>query len=326
MPSLDSTTDLLTLLAEPSRVRLLALLGDTELTVNELCAVTELGQSRVSTHLGKLREAGLVRDRRAGGSTYYRMANGELPAPARKLWTVVAADLDDAQLATDKQRCASVLRARATAASSWPASVAGEMERHYSPGRTWEALARGLIGLCDLGDVLDAGAGDGATAQLIAPRARSVTCVDSNETLVDAARVRLAGHANTRAEVADITRLPFPDRSFDAVLLLNVLTHLSSPPRALAELARVLRPGGRLALVTLAAHRHLDVTEGYGHVAAGFTPTEVRRMLERAGLTVEQCAVTSRERRAPFFEVVTAFATKPSNVSNVSNVRRKKTS
>jgi ArsR family transcriptional regulator len=316
MSSLGATSDLLGLLAEPSRVRLLALLGDNELTVNELCEVTELGQSRVSTHLGKLREAGLVRDRRAGGSTYYRMANGELPAPARKLWSVVAAELDDAQLASDKRRCAAVLRARALQARAdgegrWPDSVAGEMERHYSPGRTWEALARGLIGLTDLGDVLDAGAGDGATAQLLAARARSITCVDVSETLVDAARVRLAGHANVRAEVADLHALPFADASFDQVLLLNVLTHLRAPARALAELARVLRRNGRLALVTLAAHDHLDVTAAYGHVRAGFRPAEVRKLLEKAGLEVEQCAVTSREKRVPQFEVVTAFASKP---------------
>jgi len=312
MSSLGATSDLLGLLAEPSRVRLLALLGDNELTVNELCAATELGQSRVSTHLGKLRDAGLVRDRRAGGSTYYRMANGDLPAPARKLWTVVEADLNDAQLATDKQRCAAVLRARAAQARDerWPDSVAGEMERHYSPGRTWEALARGLIGLTDLGDVLDAGAGDGATAQLLAPRARSITCVDVSETLVHAARVRLAGHANARAEVADLHALPFADASFDQILLLNVLTHLGTPGRAIAELARVLRPDGRLALVTLAAHDHLDVTAAYGHVTAGFRPADVRRLLEKAGLDVEQCAVTSREKRAPQFEVVTAFAHK----------------
>ena len=317
MSSLDATSDLLALLAEPSRVRLLALLGDNELTVNELCTATELGQSRVSTHLGRLREAGLVRDRRAGGSTYYRMANGDLPAPARKLWSVVAANLEDAQLATDKRRAAAVLRARAEQAraadgnGSWPDRIAGEMERHYSPGRTWEALARGLIGLTDLGDVLDAGGGDGATAQLLAPRARSITCVDVSETLVDAARVRLAGHPNVRAETADLHALPFPDASFDQVLLLNVLTHLKAPARAAAELARVLRPDGRLALVTLAAHDHLDVTAAYGHVTPGFRPAEIRRLLEKTGLAVEQCAVTSREKRAPQFEVVTAFARKP---------------
>jgi ArsR family transcriptional regulator len=310
MSTLAATSDLLGLLAEPSRVRLLALLAEQELTVGELCAATELGQSRVSTHLGKLREAGLLRDRRAGGSTYYRMANGEMPEAARKVWSVVAADLDDAHLASDRRRCAAVLRARA-AGARWPDSVAGEMERHYSPGRTWEALARGLIGLVELGDVLDAGAGDGATAQLIAPRARSVTCVDVSETLVDAARVRLAAHPNARAEVADLEQLPFDRARFDEVLALNVLTHLARPARALGELARVLRPGGRLVLVTLAAHDHLEVTRAYGHVHPGFKPAEVGKLLEKAGLAVEQCALTSREKRPPHFQVVTAFATKP---------------
>jgi len=308
--TLGATSDLLGLLAEPSRVRLLALLAEQELTVNEIVAVTELGQSRVSTHLGKLREAGLLRDRRAGGSTFYRMANGEMPESARKLWTVVSADLEDGQLAADRRRVAAVVRARSDN-RRWPDSVAGEMERHYSPGRTWEALARGLLGLLELGDVLDAGAGDGATAELLAPRARSITCVDVSEKLVDAARVRLAGHRNARAEVADLAALPFADRSFDDVLLLNVLTHVESPARVLGESARVLRPGGRLALVTLAAHDHLEVTRGYGHVHPGFSPAALRRLIERTGLELDSCAITSREKRAPQFQVVSAFATRP---------------
>lgn len=313
METLGATTDLLGLLAEPSRVRLLALLGEHELTVNELTSITELGQSRVSTHLGKLREAGLVRDKRVGGSTFYSLANGEMPGQARKLWELVSGALDDAQLAADKQRCAAQLRARNARRSGagWPESIAGEMERHYSPGRTWEALAGGVIGLLALGDVLDAGAGDGATAQLLAPRARSITCVDVSEKLVDAARVRLAGHANARCEVADLHDLPFPGASFDQVLLLNVLPFLKQPGAALAEAARVLRPGGRLALVTLAEHEHLDVTSAYGHVHPGFAPAALRRLLGKAGLAVETCEVTSRERRAPYFQVVTAFAAKP---------------
>src|SRR4051812_14374649 len=184
MATLDATSNLLGLLAEPSRVRLLALLGESELTVNELTKITELGQSRVSTHLGKLREAGLVRDHRVGGSTFYSLANGEMPDEARKIWTLVAEGLDDQQLEADRQRCASLLRAR-QATARWPESVAGEMERHYSPGRTWEALAGGLMGLLRLGDVLDAGAGDGAIAQLVAPQARSITCVDLSEKVVD---------------------------------------------------------------------------------------------------------------------------------------------
>jgi ArsR family transcriptional regulator len=309
MPSLGDTSNLLGLLAEPSRVRLLALLAQNELTVNELTSITELGQSRVSTHLGKLREAGLVRDHRVGGSTFYSLANGEMPDEARKLWALVAQGLDDRQLQADRQRAAALLRTR-RAAGRWPESVAGEMERHYSPGRTWEALAGGLIGLLRLGDVLDAGAGDGAIAQLVAPQARSITCVDVSEKLVDAARVRLAAFANARCQVADLHELPFPDRSFDEVLMLNVLPFLRAPARALGQAARVLRPKGKLALVTLAEHDHLDVTSAYGHRHAGFAPTAVRRMLAKAELAVEACAVTSRERRAPYFQVVTAFARK----------------
>src|SRR5260221_3177930 len=147
METLHSTADLLGLLAEPSRVRLLALLAEHELTVNELTSITELGQSRVSTHLGKLREAGLVRDKRVGGSTFYSLANGEMPAEARKLWDLVQGALDDEQVAADKQRCVAQLRTRNAKNAGRPESVAGEMERHYSPGRTWEALAGGVIGL-----------------------------------------------------------------------------------------------------------------------------------------------------------------------------------
>jgi ArsR family transcriptional regulator len=311
MESLGATTDLLALLAEPSRVRLLALLAEHELTVNELTSITELGQSRVSTHLGRLREAGLVRDKRVGGSTFYSLANGEMPGQARKLWELVSGALDDEQLAADKQRCAAQLRARTVkGASRWPESVAGEMERHYSPGRTWQALAGGVIGLLELGDVLDAGAGDGATAQLLAPRARTITCVDVSDTLVEAARVRLAGLANARCRVADAHDLPFHDASFDQVLLLNVLPFLKHPGVALGEAARVLRPGGRLALVTLAEHEHMGVTSAYGHVHPGFSPAALRRLLGKAGLAIEACDVTSRERRAPYFQVVTAFAAK----------------
>jgi len=310
MATLDSTANLLQLFGEPSRVRLLALLAEQELTVADLTHVTELAQSRVSTHLGKLREGGVVRDHRVGSSTFYRLNNGEMPPEARKVWDVVASGLEDGVLERDRQRCAALLRARART-SRWPDSVAGEMERHYSPGRTWEALGRGVIGLLRLGDVLDAGAGDGATAQLLAPRARSITCIDQSETLIAAAGVRLGRFGNARCQVGDLHELPFPDDSFDQVLLFNVLTYLKSPPRALGELARVLRPGGSLALVTLAEHDHLDITAAFGHIHAGFAPAALGKLLQRAGLDVAQCESALRERRPPYFSVVVALAGKP---------------
>jgi ArsR family transcriptional regulator len=185
------------------------------------------------------------------------------------------------------------------------------MERHYSPGRTWEATARGLLGLIRLGDVLDAGSGDGTIAQMIAPRARSVRCLDRSERLIGAAKERLARTKNVSFTVGDVERMPFDARAFDAVLLFNVLTHAKDPARAIAEAARVLRPGGLLAVITLAAHRHENATAAYGEVHAGFTPDKVRGMLRRAGFAVEHCEIVSREKRAPHFEVVTAFAHLP---------------
>src|SRR6266478_6233215 len=122
MPTLQAASDLLQLFAEPSRVRLATLLAAHELTVNDLTTITELGQSRVSTHLGKLREAGVVADRRAGGSTFYRLNNGEMPAAARQLWTLMTGQLRDEQLDADRQRCAALLAARQKTAR-WPDAV-----------------------------------------------------------------------------------------------------------------------------------------------------------------------------------------------------------
>jgi SAM-dependent methyltransferase len=307
MGSLSATVATLQLFGEPTRVRLLALLAREELTVAELVAITEVAQSSVSTHLGRLREGGVLRDRKAGASTYYAVNDGAMPADARKLWALVEGELADGVLDADRERCARVIRARARE-GAWPEAFAGEMERHYSPGRTWEATAKGLLGLLRLGDVLDAGSGDGTIAQMLAPRAQSVTCLDRSERLVDAARARLARAKNARCAVGDVEALPFPAASFDEVLLFNVLTQTAAPARALGEARRVLRPGGLVAAVTLNAHKHEEAAAPYGDVHPGFSPEKLRGMLKRAGFSVDHCDVTSREKRAPRFEIVTAFA------------------
>src|SRR5262245_6279616 len=298
MASLPAALDAFHLLGDPTRVRLLALLAERELSVAELTQITELGQSRVSTHLGRLREAGVLRDRRDGASVRYAVREGGLPEEIERAWSVLAHDLADPVLEGDRRRCEALLRARNRGAE-WADAVAGEMERHYSPGRTWEALARGFLGLVELGDVLDAGSGDGTVAQLLAGRARSVTCLDRSRRMVAAAQARLREQPNARVLVGDAAAIPTVDASFDHVLLYNVLACVPQPAQAVGELARVLRPGGRLVVVTLDAHDHLEVTAPYGHVHAGFKAAAVRRLLARTGLAVERCEVTSRERREP---------------------------
>jgi ArsR family transcriptional regulator len=309
MNTVASTVSALQLLGEENRVRLLALLAKEELTVAELTAVTRLGQSRVSTHLGRLREAGVLRDRREGPSTFYSLNDAAMPADVRRLWEAVAAEMDDAVLAQDRERCEKVLRARAKGAV-WTEAVAGEMDRHYSPGRTWESLAHGVLALARFGDVLDVGCGDGAVAQLVAPRAKSVTCVDKSERMVDAAKKRLKRGKNATCSIGDAEALALPDASFDQVLLFNVLACVEAPARVAREALRVLRPGGDVAVIALAAHDHAALTAEYGHVNAGVSPASLRRLLEGAGFEVSFCAVTSREKRLPHLDVVTASARK----------------
>lgn len=306
---LSQTSLLLRLLADPTRMRLLALLEQEELTVAEIAAVLHLAQPRVSTHLAKLREAGLVRDRRAGVSVYYRTDSGR--APQRDaLLAGLREGLDDSLLADDRERLPQVLATRG-GAGAWADSVAGDMERHYSPGRTWETLARALLQLLDTGAVLDIASGDGVLAELLAPHAQRVVCVDASAKVVGAARSRLQAQRNVEVRLGDMHALDLPDAGFDLVLMLHALTYSAQPARALTEAARVLRPGGQLLLTTLARHEHRAAVVPYGHVNLGFRREDLLGHARQAGLEVLTCQRLSRERRAPHFEVLSLLARKP---------------
>lgn len=306
---LASASSVLRLLADPTRVRLLALLEHEELTVAELAAVLHLAQPRVSTHLAKLKEAGLVRDRRAGVSAYYR-ANSEGEEAQRKLLDSLRQSIDDALLREDTARLPAVLAQRA-GIEGWADTVAGDMERHYSPGRTWETLARSLLQLLETGDVLDIASGDGITAELLAPHARSITCVDSSERVVDAAAKRLRAFANVQVIQGDMQALELGEQRFDLVLMLHALTYAENPAKAVAEASRVLRAGGRLLAVTLGQHDHRTAVEPFDHRNLGFSGDQLRELASSAGLDVISCHQISRERKAPHFEVISLLARKP---------------
>jgi DNA-binding transcriptional ArsR family regulator/protein-L-isoaspartate O-methyltransferase len=307
---LNAWSSCLRVLADPTRVRLLALLDREELTVAELSEITQLAQPRVSTHLAKLREAALVRDRRSGVSAYYRFEPSELSPSQQALWRSLSDAADDPLLRQDAERLPTVLAARA-ADENWADSVAGDMERHYSPGRTWEALARAALQLIEPGDVVDVASGDGALAELLAPQSRSYLCVDASPKVVAAARERLAGVRNVRVEVQDMHALQQADGSADLVLLMNALTYAARPADAMHEAARVLRRGGRLLATTLSRHEHRAAVAPYGHANLGFSVRELKKLAEKAGLEVSRCEPFTRERRPPHFEVLSLIARKP---------------
>ena len=295
--------------ADATRVRLLALLEGEELTVAELSAITQLAQPRVSTHLAKLKEAGIVRDRRSGVSAYYRFDDAALDPAQRALWQSISTGSDDPLLRQDAERVPAVLAMRA-ADQNWADSVAGDMERHYSPGRTWEALARTALPLLEPGDVLDIASGDGVLAELLAPHAQRYVCVDSSQRVVAAAAERLRRFPNVEVREGDMHALPFKDGSFDLVVLMHALTYAARPAQAVAEGARVLRTGGRMLLSSLARHEHRSVVEAYGHQNLGFSEKELRKFAEKAGLRITSCETVTRERRPPHFEVISLIGTK----------------
>lgn len=304
--SLSEYVDTLNLLGDESRLRLCALLRDRELCVTDLVRVTGIAQSRVSTHLGRLRDAGFVRDRRQGAQCFYALAENALP-PAAHAVLEGAATSDDPTLTGDQRRLAEL---EAERREGLPDSAADDLERYYSPGRTWQSLSAGIAGLLDLGDVLDVGAGDGAAAAVLAPYSRSLTCVDVSVRLVETAAQRLAKFEHARASVADVHALPFGDQSFDSVLLFHTLTYAADPPKALAECARVLRPGGRLVVLCLDRHEQQEITTRYGELHPGFTPDALRALLLAAGLRVRTAHVASRELKKPHLQVVLAVAEK----------------
>lgn len=308
MMDLATASSVLRLLADPTRVRLLALLESEELTVAELAAVLQLAQPRVSTHLAKLKEANLVRDRRAGVSAYYR-ANSEGDEHQHTLFKSLRESIDDALLRDDAARVPGVLANRAREAG-WADTVAGDMERHYSPGRTWETLARALLQLLETGDVLDIASGDGITAELLAPHARSIVCVDSSERVAEAAAKRLASFDNVSVVQGDMQALDLGARRFDLVLMLHALTYAEQPAKAVAEAARLLRSGGRLLAVTLGQHDHRAAVEPFDHRNLGFSRQQLQGFATDAGLQVLSANRLSRERKAPHFEVISLLARK----------------
>jgi ArsR family transcriptional regulator len=216
----------------------------------------------------------------------------------------------DPLLEQDRERIPQVLAAR-RGGGKWADTVAGDMERHYSPGRTWEATARALTLLVDPGDVLDIASGDGVLAELLSPQARSIICLDLSERVVEAGRQRLADRPNVRFEQGDMHDLPIVDASVDTAFLMHALTYTRQPEAVFREVARVLRPGGQLLAVTLGRHRHEKAVEPFDHQNLGFEPAALARLAGQAGLEVQTCAVGGVEKRPPNFQVLNLLARRP---------------
>lgn len=292
--------DRLGTLADPTRGRILLLLEATELTVGELCNVTQLPQSTVSRHLKILSDEGWVTSREAGASRFYTLAPGRLDPFARRLWNVVRDQVASGTVARqDMRRRESVLSLRRLKMREFFTSAAASWDQV----RTEMIGARtDLLALLDLLDdqwvVGDLGCGTGQLSEALAPVVRRVVAVDESGAMLSAARRRLAGLDNVECRGGSVESLPIADDELDVALLFMVTHLVLEPQKVLAEVRRVLKPGGRLVVLDLTSHEREDYAVERGHVWQGFSEEAIRAWVEQAGLHVARYRVLSPDPKA----------------------------
>ncbi len=299
----------LRVLSDPTRLRLLLLLSEEELTVAELQEILSMGQSRISVNLGQLKREGLAADRRVGKNIFYSAKN----ATSEPLQTLLAAARGDlAESARDQGALALVLRKRKDRAAEYFNRLAGRFGRTYVPGRSWQALAHALFRLLPPMVIADLGAGEGTLSQLLARTARRVIAVDISEKMVEfgSALAREHGFKNLEYRLGDIEAPPIDTATVDLVLFSQALHHTSSPAKAITAAHRILKPGGRLIILDLAAHTFEQARDLYAHQWLGFSDADMHRMIRKAGFSKIETAIVSREPEPPNFQTLLATATK----------------
>jgi ArsR family transcriptional regulator len=277
--------DHLASLADTTRSRLLLLLDRHELTVSELCGIMQLPQSTVSRHLKALADSGWVSARADGTSHLYTMTREELDASARRLWSLVRDQVGPSAAATqDQRRLQATLADRRTKSQEFFSSSAGQWDR-LRDELYGERVHLGALGaLAESEWVLgDLGCGTGETSATLAPFVKHVIAVDASAQMLQAARKRLQPFDNVELRRGDLESLPIDDGRLDAATLMLVLHYVPEPERALSEVARVLKPGGRLIFVDMLPHDRDSYRQQMGHVWLGFAEDQVTRMLEEAG-------------------------------------------
>jgi len=273
---------------EETRLRLLAVLGETELTVSDLTEILGQSQPRISRHLKLLAEAGLVARHREASWVFYRRA-GEGPGGHLAGVLVRLLDRDDPVLAGDRARLEAVRAARADAAQAYFAAHAprwDEIRRLHVPEAAVEAAVRAALLEAPVHALLDLGTGTGRMLELFAPEIERGLGLDLSPAMLAVARANLerAGARNCMVRQSDIYAVPAPRDAFDAVIIHQVLHYLDDAGRAVREAARVLKPGGRLLVVDFAPHDLEFLREGHAHRRLGFARDVVDGYLEQAGL------------------------------------------
>jgi ubiquinone/menaquinone biosynthesis C-methylase UbiE len=291
----------LRLAADPNRLRLILLLEQEELSVAELQEILGKGQSQISTNLAQLKQVGLVDDRRTGKNSFYRL---EAPPDVMGILRKAAPEIPEAE--QDRQALRLVLRKRKDKMRRYFDELAGRFGREYVPGRSWKGIAEALLKLLPPMVIADLGAGEGTISQLMAQRAKRVIAIDNSEKMVEfgAELARKHGIENLEYRLGDLEEVPIKSGTIDLAFLSQALHHARHPERAIAEAWRILKPGGRIAILDLNRHQFEEAREMYADVWLGFTELELEQYLKGAGFEKLETAIVYREQESPYLETM----------------------
>jgi ArsR family transcriptional regulator len=309
-----STLNFLRLLADPTRLRLMLLLEQEELSVAELQEILGMGQSRISSHLAQLKRARVVQDRRAGKNVYYGLTTARernsTRAKVNELTRTLAREMPETS--RDRTSLKLILRKRQDKAREYFDQLAGKFGRSYCPGRSWQALAHTMIALLPPLSVADLGAGEGTLSQLLAKTARKVIAVDNSPKMVEFGS-RLAkqhGFKNLEYRLGDIEEPPIAKNSVDLAILSQALHHAIHPQEAVVAAHRILKRGGRLVILDLLSHRFERARELYADHWLGFSEVQLHQFLEKNSFREIEVSVVAREKQSPHFQTVFATGVK----------------
>ena len=305
---MTSTLKSLRLASDPNRLRLMLLLEQEELSVAELQEILGKGQSQISTNLAQLKQAGLVDDRRTGKNAFYRLS---APPELMDLLRRAADEVPEAEHDRDALQLA--VRRRQDNMRRYFDELAGKFGRQYVPGRSWKGIAEALLKLMPPLVIADLGAGEGTISQMMAQKAKRVIAIDNSEKMVEFGSELARKHGIEKLEyrLGDLEDVPIDSGTVDLAFLSQALHHARHPERAVAEAWRILKPGGRVAILDLNRHHFEEAREMYADLWLGFTELEIERFLQGAGFCNAETTIVHRETEAPYLETVLATAEKP---------------
>jgi ubiquinone/menaquinone biosynthesis C-methylase UbiE/DNA-binding transcriptional ArsR family regulator len=313
---MPSIVKILRAAADPTRLRILLLLNAEELSVAELQEILVMGQSTISTHLSQLKHAGLVEDRHTGKSSFYSLGSTSATSGGGGVLEGILAEAqrETPEAVMDQAAMRTVVKKRQDKMRSFFDSMAGRLGKDYVPGKSWKSLAEALLRLMPPLTIADLGAGDGNFALLLSQRAARVIAVDSSAKMLEFGRDQAVRHGidNVEFRLGDMEEPPIEDATVDLVFFSQSLHHALHPERSVKQAARILRPGGRIAILDLAKHRFEEARELYADERLGFSEAELESMLTEAGFLDVSVAIVDRDLEAPQFQTLLAIGAKGS--------------